>query len=478
MIFKHTTLFIKALFLSMVLYLSACNSTDQAYDLQFYTNEYPPFNYSEEGKLIGLGPDLVYRIAEELDFTPYILVGNWTESYQACLDDEQGVLFSAVLNADRKDLFKWAGPYAEVEWNFYKKVGSSWDIVTLEDAKQVGSIGVLEDNTMHQYLVQQGFSNLVFCEDQEDAVSKLLEGSIDLYPATEIPMKSTLVNLGSSFYHVEKELHLLSELIYFAFNPAVPDEVVADFQEKIDDLKRTGFITSLTETYFNHRNVPDVLMIYTEDYAPLSFRNEQGEISGFGTDLVREILSRRGEFYNIQLTSWSNAYQLASLNRNVCLYTMERTTARENLFQWVGPIGSNTSFFYTRTGSGIELESIEDAKQLAHVGVVENWFSTQTLIEEGFTNLTTVSTPEELVHLLMNNEVDAVVITNITFPAILENLQYAYSDVEENLELMSTDFYISFSKETSTVIVEEWQESLNAIKADGTFQFIHDKWLH
>ncbi len=147
------------------------------------------------------------------------------------------------------------------------------------------------------------------------------------------------------------------------------------------------------QKYLNTSHFPGILQIYTEDYPPLTFLNSYGEASGFGTDLVHEIMKRNGIYADIKLSTWSNGYELALHNPNFCLFTMDRTEIRENLFQWVGPIGTNATYFYTKAGSGISINSLDDARNLGSVGTVSSWFSDQHLRDLGFTNLVSEEDP-------------------------------------------------------------------------------------
>jgi polar amino acid transport system substrate-binding protein len=180
---------------------------------------------------------------------------------------------------------------------------------------------------------------------------------------------------------------------------------------------------------------------------------------------------------NSQLTIWSNGYQLALINPNFCLFTMDRTDIRENLFQWVGPIGTNTTWFYTKNGSDITITSIEDAKNLPSICTVNSWFSTQYLQKLGFSNLVTDSYPDFLTEKLINGEVSAFVCSDVTFPDILKQAGYESHNVIPAISLMSSDFYIGFSNSTSKTIVDQWQSTFNAIKLDGTYNAIHQKWF-
>lgn len=326
-------------------------------------------------------------------------------------------------------------------------------------------------------MVQKGFTNLVSCTDNVDAFDKLLKGEIDLLPSDKITAEAALKTLNKSIYTVTAISTIKTDLVYFAFNKQVPDDVVADFQTEIDRLKTNGTLRTLSQKYLNTSDVPAVLQIYTEQYPPISFRNNLGEITGFGSDIVNEIMKRNHIFVDITLSSWSNGYELALNNPNFCLFTMDRTALRENLFQWVGPIGTNTTWFYTKAGSGITITSVEDARNLNAVGTVSSWFSDQHLRDIGFTNLISDSDPNVMTEKLMDGEIDAFVCTDVTFPTILKGLGYQYSEVLRTCSLMSSDYYIAFSKNTPVSRINQWQTTLDSMKMDGTYEVLFQKWM-
>jgi len=223
---------------------------------------------------------------------------------------------------------------------------------------------------------------------------------------------------------------------------------------------------------------PDIIQVYTEQYPPLTFRNSFGEITGFGTDIATEIMKRNHTYYPINLSLWSNGYELALNNPNFCLFTMDRTELRENLFQWVGPIGSNITYFYVLAGSGITITSLDEARALASVGTVSSWFSDQYLRELGFTNLVSDGDPAVMTGKLMAGEVQAFVCTNVTFPSILRSQGFQYSQVTPTFALMSSDYYIAFSKNTPASTVQQWQTALDAARQDGTYDAVYMKWFN
>ncbi len=476
---SHKHLIIFLLSFSAIFYYS-CHKADQSsypYQFNFITEEYKPFNYVENGNLTGLAPELLRNICSHLDIRFDSKVLAWKDGYAQLQNDANTVLYSTVLNTERKDLFKWAGPYASVDWLFYSSSQKQVELSSLDDAKMVARIGAVKDYSIEQYLVSKGFTNLVYCNDNKDAFDKLLKGQIDLFPSDKITAEAALNSLGKTIYDVAGELTIRTDMIYFAFNKSISDAVVADFQRVIDDMKTNGILKSLYQKYMQSPEAPDIIQVYTEQYPPLTYRNSFGEITGFGTDIVKEIMKRNSAYYDIKLTLWSNGYELALNNPNFCLFTMDRTTLRENLFNWVGPIGTNTTYFYTLVGSGITIASVEAAKKLKSIGTVSSWFSDQYLRNLGFANLVSDSDPAVMTEKLISGKIDAFVCTSITFPDILKGLGYQYNKVSPAFPLMSSDYYIAFSKNTPATTVKLWQDALEAAKKDGTYQAISRKWL-
>lgn len=469
------------LFFAVVLAITpACNKdkvNPYDYELEFYTEAFEPFNFSENDTIKGLGPDLLRIICSDLGIPFSSTILPWEQAYATALSNPRAALYSTVLNAERKSLFKWAGPFATVDWTFYAASQNPVELSSLDEARAVPSIGVIADFAITQYLLSEGFTNLVVCNNNQDAFQKLLRGEISIFPSDKITAEAALSAIGKSIYDVRGKLTFRTDLVYFAFNKAVPDWVVEDFQQVIDESKRNGTLKALYQLYMQSANPPDVLQFYTEQYPPLTYRDNQGIITGFGTEMVQEIMKRQKSFHPINLTLWSNAYELALHNPNFCLFTMDRTPLRENLFQWVGPIGSNITYFYVRAGSGISINSLDEARNLGAVGTVSSWFSDQHLRSLGFDNLVTGADPAVMAAKLLSGEVDAFVCTNVTMPSILRVQGYTYNQVQPTFALLSSDYYIAFSKSTSAGTVTKWKQSLDATRQDGTYDAIFRKWF-
>jgi len=222
--------------------------------------------------------------------------------------------------------------------------------------------------------------------------------------------------------------------------------------------------------YEQVRRTPDSfgekLTFVTEDYPPLTYKDGNGEVAGIVTDIVREIMENQSIDEKINLLPWADAYETALNNNNVVIFSIRRTDAREDLFNWIGPIAKSQTIFYAKKGSGITLESLEDAKKLDNIGIVNEWFSAQNLKNDGFENLVSSPFPTDVVEKLINEEIDVAPFVDITVEELVEEAGYTMNDIEPVFIIDEGFNYIGISKGTSEKIVQEWQKDFDQIRAN------------
>ncbi|MEX0298515.1 MAG: substrate-binding periplasmic protein [Kordiimonas sp.] len=79
----------------------------------------------------------------------------------------------------------------------------------------------------------------------------------------------------------------------------------------------------------------DEIIIYTEDYHPYSYVDEQGRIVGLSTDIVRKIMYESGLSYTIRLVPWARAYREVVSGDNTLVFSLARLKEREADFDWL-----------------------------------------------------------------------------------------------------------------------------------------------
>lgn len=218
------------------------------------------------------------------------------------------------------------------------------------------------------------------------------------------------------------------------------------------------------------------LQLLTEENPPLNF-SENGQAKGLSVEVVQEIQRRVGNTDLIDIQPWSRAYRTASTVPNVAIFIMARTPAREDLFQWVGPVSASVASLYGKRGSGLRITNLDEAKAIDRILVVRDFYTHQLLQKLGFTNLELVSKPEAMVKMAVMGRAPVMFAANVTLGDLLEKAGAKRGDVELLYTLTSLQTYIGFSLGTPKETVNAWQSALDAMKRDGSYNAIYAKWL-
>ena len=136
-------------------------------DLIILTENLPPLNYVRDGVLVGPSVDIVKEIQRRVGSQKRIQVYPWARAYKMALENENVVLFSTTHRKDCNDKFKWVGSLATKRDILVARKASGIKINTLDDAKSVGRIGTLREDTRERLLKSYGFTNLEPVSDEQ-----------------------------------------------------------------------------------------------------------------------------------------------------------------------------------------------------------------------------------------------------------------------------------------------------------------------
>ena len=132
------------------------------------------------------------------------------------------------------------------------------------------------------------------------------------------------------------------------------------------------------------------LTILTENLPPLNYV-ENGVLVGPSVEIVREIQRRVGSNEKIKVYPWARAYKMSLEQENVVLFGMTHTKVRHDQFKWIGPLATKRDILVAKKGSGIIINSLEDAKRVKSIGTLRDDTRERLLRSLGFTNLEPVS---------------------------------------------------------------------------------------
>ncbi|SMC29433.1 extracellular solute-binding protein, family 3 [Andreprevotia lacus DSM 23236] len=82
----------------------------RAADLRAYTEEFAPFNYTEQGQPRGLSVHLLDEIAKRAGLSIDTRFMPWQRAVNSNADDTNSILFTTVRTVQREALYRWVGP--------------------------------------------------------------------------------------------------------------------------------------------------------------------------------------------------------------------------------------------------------------------------------------------------------------------------------------------------------------------------------
>ena len=158
-----------------------------AQQLTIYTEEFPPFNFSEAGKISGVSTEVVQRVLSDAGFKTKFVSLPWEQAYKLAQKKENALIYSISRRPNREKLFKWIGILTPTTYSVFG-LTSRDDIRVnkLEDLKKY-RIGVVKDDAREQYLLGKGFKLSDFKriggkDPQNKNLKKLIANKIDVWP--------------------------------------------------------------------------------------------------------------------------------------------------------------------------------------------------------------------------------------------------------------------------------------------------------
>lgn len=218
--------------------------------LLFVTEEYPPFNYLENGTIRGISVDILRDVLRETNSTAIsgsISVLTWSEAYEKARTTNNTVVFATVRLSEREGLFKWAGPFISERKVIFSRRDNPVSISSTADLNRY-RIGVVKDDAAYPELIAHGVnSSRIFPYLNPRAlIADMQSGAIDLWCYGETAGRYYAGEVTGDSGSFTPVYTLDSEDLYFAFNRNTSDQVVSDFQAALDTVRLQPDSTGIT----------------------------------------------------------------------------------------------------------------------------------------------------------------------------------------------------------------------------------------
>ncbi|APW36703.1 amino acid ABC transporter substrate-binding protein [Rhodoferax koreense] len=219
--------------------------------VKILTEEYPPYNYTDNGVITGLGTEVVQAVLREINVEGQFQSMPWARAYETAQRADSVLIYSMNRSKERENLFKWVGQITPTDFYLFSLKSRNIRINELSEARNL-QIGTVNQDVGEQFLVQQGFvvgRNLQSSNRYELNYEKLKRGRIDLWIMNELGAYYMARQAGDDPAATLQKNLRVAELSgggnYMAFGLKTPDALVERFRKGLEAIKKNGTYDAL-----------------------------------------------------------------------------------------------------------------------------------------------------------------------------------------------------------------------------------------
>jgi polar amino acid transport system substrate-binding protein len=221
-------------------------------DIIYLTEEYYPYNYTENGTLKGLAVELLKQTWDQLGIPHQPITSlPWARAYQRLRLEPFTMLFCTARTVEREKEFLWAGPIRVVRFVLIAKKERGITMKNLCDLAGL-KVGTLRDDVTDTLM--QGYRDVARVEpvaDMQLNVDKLMDDRLDLVAYEERSWHKVAERNGLERNDFETVIILRETPIFYAFHRTTPPIIVRTFQSALDRVKAGPAYQKLLNTYLD-----------------------------------------------------------------------------------------------------------------------------------------------------------------------------------------------------------------------------------
>lgn len=233
-------------------FVCALPARAQPQPVTLLTEEWAPYNYSEQGRLVGFSVEIVRAMLKELKVDGEIELLPGLRAIRMLNSNPRTMMLTILRTPEREQRYKWIGPLGDGEIYFYKRKGDPLVVASLDDAKKVRMIACRNAGLVHDELLKKGFANLEATATNGEAIyRKLLAGRCEL-GVSDAPIGVAHLLKKWGFPPdtiVPTSVKVVSSPLYIACSKDIPDSEIAAWQAALDRLKASGEFGSIRRKY-------------------------------------------------------------------------------------------------------------------------------------------------------------------------------------------------------------------------------------
>ena len=219
--------------------------------------------------------------------------------------------------------------------------------------------------------------------------------------------------------------------------------------------------------------------VYTEELEPVHF-TRQGTHLGIATELVQAIFREAGLPMTLESYPWKRSYYYSLHDDNSFIYTINRTTEREEKFHWIGPILPKRTWLYRlKSRKDIKVQNIHDLKNYTTT-VLLGYALTRELEDAGLQRdkeLVVRTTKKEQLRVLLKGHADLITGNEFTLPRALQGTGFTINDMVPVLLMSNRGYFLAANLHVAPEVITRLQAANQKIQQSGLVQQVINKYM-
>lgn len=322
--------------------------------LRIALENYPPYEYVENGDVKGINVDIIKHILDRLgipyEFKVYPFSRGWLMLKRGTADAAPSISYSKerepfLFYTDAQRAFDKTGAMPDdylwmTKYVFFanRKFAKSLNFESYDQIQKDGyKIGIVKEYSYHPGFLEEDFIVKPYFT-VEDGLQGLARGEIDLFPMDETVASHILERIGlrDQVTALPKVIFSKPYLMVFSRKSDYPDleTVMTAFNAELRSMRASGEIDAI-----RHRHLPEEpgpvpldrpLLFVCESWEPFAYMDGD-TIKGIDVEITSRIMKTLGIAHEVRIYPWSRAWMMACNGKADAVLSISYKQSREDV---------------------------------------------------------------------------------------------------------------------------------------------------
>lgn len=233
-----------------VLAAAALATALPAHALTLITEENPPLNFTEGGKLTGYATEVVTEMGRRAKVPLKFEVMAWSKGYPMAQAGKDHCIYSTARLPARERQFQWVGPIAFNRWGVFARNDFTGKIGAIDDLKP-HRIGAVTFDAKADFLKENSVVNLLLVDKDADNPPRLFlprtdPNYVDLWVTSLFGATRTA---GAKAGDLKLVYTIRDVPSWLACSPYVPKDTVGKLAAALASMNQDGTMTKIAGSY-------------------------------------------------------------------------------------------------------------------------------------------------------------------------------------------------------------------------------------